>query len=355
MAAGVMTLAIVTSACSGNGHASPVASSVPSSVPPPQTSTTASGPVSTDAPNLIAVVPWVAAPAQLNQRLAFALTLPDIHSTAPPCSVNALQVLPDAEGSMGTVYGWLNVHNISDSVCEVQGIPFVELLDTKGRIVHSTDPADRHDDTPPVILEPNSWAHADIGPIASNTCGGGQASTIKVHWHDGVTTMPLDVGRPPDPESCPGMPLQDRRTPGDLQQKNRGGSFAFTALPDASTQFPGYSLSGLTTTIDAPANARAGQIVKFTVQMVNATDNMMIFTRDACPIYRAAIGTETIQMLLNCGGGDGQGIFIPQGSAVRFDMQIQIPSDIPSGPHALTWAPIEPAGPATSATVDIVT
>jgi hypothetical protein len=350
-----MALAIVTSACSGNGHASPVASSVPSSVPPSPTSTTVPGPVSTDGPNLVAVVRWIAAPAQPNQRLPFALTLPARHSTAPPCSANALQVLPDAEGSMGEVYGWLDVHNISNAVCEVQGIPFVELLDTKGRIVHSTDPADRHDDSPPVILEPNSWAYANIGPITSNTCGGGQASTIKVRWHDGVTTMPLPVGRPPDPESCPGIPRRDRRTPGDLQQKNMGGPFAFIALRDASTQFPGYSLSGLTTTIDAPANARAGQVVNFTVQMVNVTDNMMIFTADACPIYRAAIGTETRQMLLNCGGEDGQGIFIPQGSAVRFDMQIEIPSDTLGGPHTLTWAPIEPAGPATSATVDIVT
>jgi hypothetical protein len=248
---------------------------------------------------------------------------------------------------MGTVYGVLDVHNISDTACQVQGVPFVELLDTKGRIVHSTDPANVRDTTPPVVLVPNSWAEALLGGLASNTCGGGQSATIRVRWHDGVTTQPLAVGRPPDPASCPG--ITDRSRPGDLQQPTSGAS-AFAELPGNN----GYLISAFTTTIVAPPSARAGQLLKFAVQMLNSSGNQTVFVNGSCPMYEVTLSTVKTTMLLNCNGDGGLGIPVPSGAAVRFEMQLQIPANIPTGPHTLTWTWAEPAGSAATATVDIL-
>lgn len=364
--AGLTALAVVMASCSDVRRAAPSTSPLASVVPEPSaapvsaaatttvsrtSSTTVPAASSTEAPTVIAVVPWVAAPARLNQRLEFALTLPATHRTAPACSVRALEVLPSADGAMGTVYGSLAVHNFSETACEVQGVPFVELVDNEGRIVQSTNPVNLRNNTAPVVLEPNSWAQANLGPVASNTCGGDESSTLRVRWHDGATTLPFALGRPPDPVSCPG--IQDHRHPGGLQPPH-SGPYAFAALSDASTQSFGYVQSALSTTIDAPHSARAGAILRFSVQMVNSTENVMVFVKDACPIYQATLATAKIEMLLNCAGRDGEGITIPSGSAVRFEMQLQIPSDIAAGPQTLTWTWAEPAGPTGEATVNIL-
>lgn len=361
--AGMAALVVLTASCSDAQRAASSTSHTASVVPQtsvtalamttsktavtPASSTTVSE-SSTVPENVIEVVPWVAAPARVNQRLEFAMTLSTKLRTAPPCSVKALKVVPSADGAMGTIYGALDVHNISDTTCEVQGVPFVELLDTKGRIVHSTDPANVGDRTPPVVLVPNSWAQAILGGIASNACGGGQSATIRVRWHDGVTTQPLAIGRPPDPVSCPG--IHDRRRPGDLQQPGSGFDFAFAAFP----RTPDYVQSALTTTIVAPRSARVGQVLEFAVQMANSTVNQATFVNGSCPIYEAALATAKITMLLNCGGRGGEGITVPSGSAVRFEMHLQIPANIPAGPQTLTWTSAEPAGRTATATVDIV-
>jgi Protein of unknown function (DUF4232) len=362
MVAGMTALAVMTASCSDDQRAASSTSSAVSVVPQtsgtpvpttqpttftPASSTTVS-PSSTVPENVVEVVPWVAAPARVNQRLEFAVTLPTELRTAPPCSVKALQVVPSADGALGTIYGLLEVHNISDTACEVQGVPFIELLDTEDRIVHSTDPSNVEDKTPPVVLVPNSWVQAILGGIASNTCGGGQSATIRVRWHDGVTTQPLEVGRPPDPASCPG--IQDRRTPGDLQQPGTGFAPAFAAIPST----PDYVQSALTTTIVAPPSARAGQVLNFAVQMLNSSENQTVFVSGSCPIYEAALSTAKITMFLNCGGIGGAGILIPSGSGVRFEMQLQIPADVPTGPQTLTWTWAEPAGRTATATVDVL-
>jgi hypothetical protein len=87
---------------------------------------------------------------------------------------------------------------------------------------------------------------------------------------------------------------------------------------------------------------------------VNSSENQVVFSNGSCPIYKAALSTAKITMFLNCGGIGGVGITVPGGSGVRFEMQLQIPADIPAGPQTLTWTWAEPAGRTATATVDIV-
>jgi hypothetical protein len=149
--------------------------------------------------------------------------------------------------------------------------------------------------------------------------------------------------------ACPGIG-PDRRRPGDLQQPGSGFDYAFAAIQTT----PDYVQSALTTTIVAPTSARAGQLLKFAVQMVNSSEGEMAIGYDSCPIYEAALATTKITMLLNCNGVGGVGITIPSGSGVRFEMQLQVPANIKPGPQTLTWTWTEPAGRTAKATVDIL-
>lgn len=296
-------------------------------------------------------VEWRDLPAHPNQRLDYAHTLATSLTDAPLCPVDALELLPAADGAMGTLYGGLAVHNIGDAVCEVRGVPVIELIADDGTVVQSTDPANDINDAPPVVLEPNSWAEASLGIIGSNVCGGNQSSQLRFHWNGQIATTPFAIGRPPDLESCEGLD-PNGSGPGHLQPiDTEGAAFAPLFEPRPSDTY-GIEITTLAATIDAPATVQAGTTLHFTIQLANlaGTAPIVLIAPFPCPIYTAALATTAIEELLNCTDG---GIVVQPGEAARFDMELDVPADAPPGDQTLMWTSTEPTGLSATASIDI--
>ena len=297
--------------------------------------------------NTVGSFPWVDRPAQPNQRLQFAITLPSDQPSAPPCPLAALTIVPSADGAMGALYGQLDVHNIGDTVCQVQGVPELDLLDDQGRIVQSTNPASLKSNALAVVLVPNSWARAGLGIIGSNTCGGNQSSQLRVHWWDGDRTMPFEVSRPLDTTSCSGA--TERPAPSGLQPTDSPGGVVFSPIAGKSIQDTG--IGRLTVTIEAPATVNAGTVLQYRVLITNSGENGAIIYDGACPIYVASLGDVRSQMFLNC---DSAGIQLNSGATVSYDMHLTVPATAPIGASTLSWAIVEPAGPIANTSINII-
>ena len=141
-------------------------------------------------------------PAAPHQRVEFAETLPTTLTTAAPCALADLDIVPTAGGAGGTMYGGLYVRNKSDQPCEVSGVPNVALVGDAGEVVSSNEARLDQSGTDSVVLEPDSWALATLGPIASNVCGGSQSSTLRLTTSGGVVEVPFAVGSPVQPGAC---------------------------------------------------------------------------------------------------------------------------------------------------------
>jgi hypothetical protein len=105
---------------------------------------------------------------------------------------------------------------------------------------------------------------------------------------------------------------------------------------------------------------RRGTTLAYSVTLTNSDANTLaLVSRDTygfldgdCPIYQQSIGSfASPPLLLNCGT---PGLLIASGTAVRFDMRIEVPANQPLGPTTLRWQYIEPEEPALSAQVTIL-
>lgn len=281
-------------------------------------------------------------PAAPHQRVEFAVTLPTTLTTAAPCTIDDLAIEPGTDGAMGTVYGGLLVRNKAGQPCQVSGVPDVELLDGAGNIVQSTDPAllAQPGDLP-IVLERDSWAVAQLGPIASNVCGGNESSQFRLRIDGRSNVIPFAVGRPLDPTSC------------DPSNNQAPGPGALAAQPFAAVQSnPDVAnpFDGLDVTLDVPPTVRAGDLLRYDV-VVSATADPQVITAGSCPIYSESLGSEVDQFLLYCNGDDG--ILISPGEPVRFHIELPVPPLTALGPATLSWTPIEPTGSTVTATVTI--
>jgi hypothetical protein len=282
-------------------------------------------------------------PAAPNERVFFAQTLPTTLTTADPCSIDNLDAVPEQGGAMGTQYGVVSVRNTTAQACEISGVPDVAFLDAAGNVVQSTDPALLgQPGAEPIVLEPDSWADAPLGPIASNVCGGNESSQFRLTLGGESTTMAFAVGRPFDPDSC---------SP-DFEKPPVAGALAvqpFAPLqPNEGTTNP---FDGLQMTLEAPSSVRAGDVLHYDV-VFTATGAPVIIDNINCPVYLEKLGSAGAQLLLNCNGSHA--ILIQTGESVRFHIELPIPADAVAGSATLSWAPIEPAGDAVTATVIIV-
>ncbi|MEP7203458.1 MAG: DUF4232 domain-containing protein [Ilumatobacteraceae bacterium] len=279
-------------------------------------------------------------PMRPNQRVAFAETLPTTLTAADPCTYGDLDVVPSADGAMGTVYGSLHVRNKGATPCQVSGVPDVAFLDGSN-VVSSTDPAVLSQPGEPIVLEPDSWAVSLLGPIASNVCGGSESSQFMLSIGGGVVIVPFSVGGPLQPNGCD--PPNGPAGPGRL-----------LVAPFAAIEADGlpHLPENLQITLEAGSTVRAGEVMKFDVVMTASGDSVIISDFN-CPIYEEKLGAAVAWYLLECNGSDG--ILIAPNESVVFHIELPVPSDAPLGPATLTWASIEPSGAAVTATVAIVT
>ncbi len=281
-------------------------------------------------------------PAAPHERVEFAATLPTALTTAPPCTIDALEAVPTAEGAMGTTYGVLNVRNKSAQPCQVSGVPDVAFLDDAGNIVQSTDPAllGQSQGAATIVLEHDSWATALIGAIASNVCGGNESSQFRLTIDGKSTVVALAVGGPLQPQQC---------DPSNVQVPVAGALEAQPFEPvQANTDLPN-PLDNLDFALDTPSTVKAGDILHYDV-IVTAKSGPVVLI-DACPIYTESLGAATGEFLLNCNSDEGT--LITTGESVRFHIELAIPADASTGPATLTWTPVEPTGAPVTASVTI--
>ena len=281
-------------------------------------------------------------PAAPHQRVEFAATLPTTLTTATPCTVDDLEVVPTAGGAMGTTYGGLSVRNKTDQPCEVIGVPDVALVDDAGSIVQSGDPAllVGSADAQAIVLERDSWATARLGPI-SNICLGNHSLQLRLTIAGRSTAVPFEVGGPFDPNSCD-QSYNKPAVPGTLAVE----AFA-TVEQNADVSSPFDSLD---VTLEAPPTVRVGDVLRYDV-VVSAKGDPYVISEYNCPIYSETLGFEVGQFLLYCNGSDG--ILISPGDPVRFHVELPISPEMAPGPATLSWTPIEPTGPTVTATVTI--
>ena len=281
-------------------------------------------------------------PLGLNERVAYAVTKPTNLTSAPPCTIDQLQLAPSADGAMGTTYGVLFVRNQSDTACTITGVPDVAFLDDAGNVVQSTDPSTFTTPGDALILEHDSWAMSELGPIASNVCGGNQSTKFRLTLDGASTTVPLAVGGPVDPSSC---------SPPQGQSSGAGALTPqpFTIVPPNDGGFNPFD--GLHVSIEAPDSVKAGDTLRYDVLMASS-DGQQSIADPFCPIYTETLANASGQFLLNCNGSDG--VSIGNNEPTVFHIELAIPADAPLGPSTLTWTPVEPTGPTISATVTIV-
>jgi hypothetical protein len=287
-------------------------------------------------------IDFVNQPAAPHQRVEYAVTLPTTLTSAAPCTIDNLAIAPTTEGAMGTTYGVLSVRNKGSQPCQVAGAPDVALLDDAGNVVQSLDPALLADtSSPPVVLEPDSWATSLLGPIASNVCGGNQSSQFRLTIGGGSATIPYEVSRPFDSQQCD--PSNNKAaTPGALPVQS------FAAVQPNTDGAPAFDF--LQVTLDAPATVRAGDVLHYDVVMAAPTSEQSLDSR-TCPVYTETLGTASGQFLLNCTSGNG--VVVGVGETVRFHVELAIPANATPGATTLAWTPIEPTGTAITTTVTI--
>lgn len=280
-------------------------------------------------------------PLAPNERVAYAETKPTTLTSAQPCTLDQLKLEPGSGGAMGTVYGTLYVRNQSDSPCSITGVPDVGLLDDAGNVVQSTDPSTLGTTGDTLILEHDSWVMSELGPIASNVCGGNQSSQFRFTLAGVSTTVPFANGGPVQPDGCTPPPTDPGS--GHLNPS------PFTVVPPNDG---GYNpFDGVQISLDVPGSVHAGETLHYDV-VVSTDGDPQPIADPFCPIYTETIANASAQYLLDCNGSDG--VLVTKGDPVVFHIELPIPADATPGPATLTWTAVEPAATPVTATVTIL-
>lgn len=90
-------------------------------------------------------------------------------------------------------------------------------------------------------------------------------------------------------------------------------------------------LNDLVATVEAPATAQAGSVLRYSVILTNPTSEPIGF--DSCPSYVETAKSSKGVYQLNC----AQATVIGPGQHERFQMELQIGTDTPTGAAQLTW------------------
>lgn len=300
-------------------------------------------------------IPWIDAPYQLDSREMTAYTIPTTLQSASQCRLGDLQIRAGDGAAAGTAYGFIMMRNISDSPCEVRGIPTVELLDDNGAVVQSNRPPTYGPFVRPVVLVPGSWARADLGAVASDTCGGLQSSTMRFTIPGtGTSTIRYPQGGPLDTRDCPGA-VDRGHYPGHMHVH----AVAPISLREAFGRL-GFE-APRTEHITAPATVRAGTTLRYVVSLTPEQQQILLLG-PPCWVYAQGLrgAGSTSLFRLNCSVLEKQSLHVTRkpgpdetGPAARFEMRLPVAADTPPGHYTLTWQFTEPHGPVLTAPVEV--
>lgn len=173
------------------------APSPPTAVVSPPSGSTSPAPREPN-PRIIRRVPWVDRTAAVNTRVATGYTLPTSLTAAPGCRLRDVETVATFGPGLGTIYGALHVHNVSEAACSLHGRPTLALVDAHGVVWQSTGDRVAADESAAgtVVLAPNSWAVSGSWPIGQS-CGGFGVTTqlvVSIPGDPAKRTVPFKVG-----------------------------------------------------------------------------------------------------------------------------------------------------------------
>lgn len=108
------------------------------------------------------------------------------------------------------------------------------------------------------------------------------------------------------------------------------------AAANAKAAAAASPLNQLAGTVSVPDEATRGGTLRYTVTLSNRSASPVSLA--SCPAYTQSLYADgkaaASTLLLNCAGAGAQ---IPANSSVSFEMQAQVPADLPAGSVKLSW------------------
>ena len=253
-------------------------------------------------------VSWVDRPAQIP-----AVSVPHNPGVAA-CASKDLSVRMEGRGIIqaGTYAYIYNAKNTTRRACFVSGRPSVKLA---GQTVAGS----------PNVLDVTAGVLAPGASARFAVTQSQRASCTPAFTRHGVSrtsavTPHVQIGAQPVAATSEGTILTSKCTRTAVTQ---------IGLPPTSPK-PG-PLSGLAVRLQAPARARAGHILKFTVMITNPTRAAVRLS--PCPSYEVGISSaRAVAYRLNCGAPA-----IPAGQSRVYDMRYAVPAGTPAGLAKIGW------------------
>ena len=337
------------------------------STPPPMTvgaAPSASGPVppsSSPSPSpspsrIVKTMAVLAKPVAVRSRVNFAVTLPTTLRTASPCRLTQLTVVPRVGAAAGSIFGALQIHNISRSTCVLAGGPSLALVTADGVVFASTGSTAPATGGSTVVLLPDSWATTTPWGLGGSCGGQGKTATLQIGIPmDGAgLSIPLPNGSDTMPAACSGVgkALRARPHPGEMTAPS------FAPI-DHVDNYATWDLATVTPSLEVPSTVRAGTDLLYVVVLshpagsgLKGGDGDIGFVGDEdAPLYRQQFGGESSPSYqMNW----GPLLILHADEGVAFRMRMHVPAETPPGPTTLTWQFVEPQMRALTTTVTVL-
>jgi hypothetical protein len=268
------------------------------------------------------VVPWVNQPATEKAPAA-----PAQARGARPCSSSDLQITAGPAGAYrGQATQEIRLTNIGADACHLVGFPATQLLPAAG----SPQTVGAHENAQHLASERVDLAPGEEVVMLIGTPGACDAATGPQRKVNKRVQLALPGG---------GMKVLEGVHIDTLC--GRAAVLKFhpvhnEATASARAAKAGPSLSQLTGTISAPDEQNRGGTLNYTVTLSNPTSSPIALS--PCPAYTQSVYTESktvsSTLRLNCAAANAQ---IPPNAAVSFEIQAQVPADLPAGGAKLNW------------------
>lgn len=256
-------------------------------------------------------VPWIADPGR-------AMAQPAAAPAARPCRAADLQVTVGGAGAyQGHATQEIRLTNGAGDACFLPGVPSSTLLFDDGS-QESTDPG--RFATSRADVQPGQSVEVLLG--TPGTCAGAGPARSRVATR--LRLQPAAGGS----VDVPGIQLDVQCGPSSVVLFEVGDAPAPAGVPQ----------SALTASISAPQAAVRGQVLLYTLTLVNPTDQAIPLS--PCPSYSQSLSQPSTggirgvhgTWLLNCVSGA-----VPARGSVAFEMRLEVPAAMSAGPAKLYW------------------
>lgn len=266
------------------------------------------------------------------------------------CAPSDLTAKAGWQGAGGSMAGWLDLTDVSQHPCVVNGSPRLIQLQSDTTILtqvtyqtgKDAGPGDETGAAGPLLLQPGDQAGAFLS--WTNWC----PAMIPVVTSLVVTLptggSPLIAGPTSPGPGLFGTPRCD--------VPDAGSTFTAYAFVPVAPPEPPYEPQAVSVDLSVPYRAAAGSDLFFFVTLTNLGGQPAVL--DPCPSYTEdlIVGGNALkppapqQFLLNCADlGDA----IPAGGSVTLQMHYAVPSGVAPGVVQLVWG-VDPGGPLDAST-----